>query len=92
MCALNKYLVEVNKMLSDNHPLVSLGSQLSKLNSINKRPSSLAADIFYAMAQAVMPKASPEEISLGCILIVCGILASLGINNNKIVSEIPNFC
>ena len=42
------------------------------------------------MAQAVMPKASPEAISLGGGLIVGGILASLGINDNRIISGIPN--
>ena len=52
-------------MLADNQPLVSLGALLSKLNSINKQPTSLAVDIFYAMDQAVMPKASPEAISFG---------------------------
>ena len=40
--------------------VICLGDQLYKLKSINKRPSSLAADIFYAMYQAVIPKASPE--------------------------------
>ena len=42
------------------------------------------------MAQAVIPKASPEAISLGGGLIVAGLLASLGINNNKIISGISN--
>ena len=42
------------------------------------------------MDQAVIPKASPEAISLGVVLIVGGILASLGINNNKIISGIPS--
>ena len=51
-------------MLAENLPLVILGTQLSKLNPINKRPSSLAADIFYAMDQAVIPKTSPEAIFL----------------------------
>ena len=59
ICALNAELVEANNMLAENQPLVSLGAQLSKLKSINKWTSSLAADRFYAMAQAVMPKASP---------------------------------
>ena len=59
ICALNAELAEAKDMLSDNQPLVSLGAQFSKLNSINKQPSSLAADRFYAMAQAVIPKASP---------------------------------
>ena len=63
---------------------------MSKLNSINKQPSSLAADIFYDVAQAVMQKASPEAICLGGGLIVRDILASIGINNNKIISGIQN--
>ena len=37
-----------------------------------------------------MPKASPEAISLGGGLIVGGLLSSLGINNNNIISGIPN--
>ena len=77
-------------MLADNHLLVSLGAQLYKINPINKRLSLLAADRFYVMTQAVMPKASPEEISLGGGLIVGGLLESLGINDNKITSGIPN--
>ena len=77
-------------MVADNQPLVSAGSQLSKINPINKGPSSLAADIFYSMTQAVIPKASPEAIYLGCGLIVGGLLASLSINDNKIISGIPN--
>ena len=77
-------------MLADNQPLVSVGTQLSKLKPINKRPSSLAVDIFYSMAQAVIQKASPEAIYLGCGFIVGGILESLGINNNKIISGIPS--
>ena len=73
---------------SNNQPFFSLGAHLYRLNSINKQPPSLAADIFYAMYQAVIPKASPEEISLGSGLIVAGILASFGINNNKIIAVI----
>ena len=78
-------------MLSDNQLLVSLWAQLSKINSINKLPPSLAADIIYVMAQAVMLKASPGEISLGGGFIVAGILESIGINDNKIISGISNF-
>ena len=63
---------------------------MSKLKSINKRPPSLATDRFYAMAQAVMPEASPEAISLGCGFIVACLLASLGINDNKIISGISD--
>ena len=77
-------------MLADKQPLVSLSAQLSKLNSINKQPPSLAGDISYTMAQAEMPKASPEAIYIGGGLIVGGILASLGINNNKIIYGISN--
>ena len=47
-------------------------------------------DRFYAMAQTVIPKSSPEAISLGGGLIVAGLLASLGINDNKIISGIYN--
>ena len=46
ICVLNTDLSEANKMLADNHISVDLGSQLSKLKPINKRPSSLAADKF----------------------------------------------
>ena len=90
ICALNADLVESNKMLADNQPLVSLGAQLTKLKSINKLPPSLDADIFYAMAQAVMPKSSPGAISLEGELVVAGLLASLDINDNKIISGISN--
>ena len=38
-----------------------------------------------------MPKASPEAIYLGGGLIVGGLLVSLGINNNNIISGIPNY-
>ena len=60
------------------------------LNAINKRSSSLDADRFYAMAQAVIPKASPEAICLGGGLILGGLLESLGINDNNIISGILN--
>ena len=65
ICALNADLAEVKKILADNQTLVSVGAQLSKLKSINKRPPSLDAGIFYAMTQAVIPKASPEAIFIG---------------------------
>ena len=78
-------------MLADNHLLVSASAQLYKLNPINKQPSSLSMDRFYAMDQVVIPKSSPEEICLGGGLIVGGLLASLGINNNNIISGIPNY-
>ena len=90
ICALHAELEESKKMLEDNHKLFSLGTQLSKLKSINKRPSLLAADRFYGMSQVVMPKASTDAIFLGGGLILGGLLASLGINNNKIISGIPN--
>ena len=77
-------------MLVGNQLLVSAGAQLSKIKSTNKRLSSLPVDIFYAMDQAVILKASPEAICLGCVLIVCGLLEIIGINNNKITSGIPN--
>ena len=64
ICALNKNLSEAKKMLADNQPLVSSGTQLSKLKSISKRPSSLAEDRFYAMAQSVIPKSSPRQTIL----------------------------
>ena len=38
----------------------------------------------------MIPKASPEAISIGGGLLVGGFLASLGINENKIISDIPN--
>ena len=88
--ALNAELVEANKMLVENQTLFSLGSHFSKLKSINKQPSSLSTDRFYAMAKAVIMKASPEAISLGGGLIVGGLLESLGINENKMISAIPN--
>ena len=43
------------------------------------------------MAQAVIPKASLEEICHWGGLIVGGFLASLDINNNIIISRIPNY-
>ena len=46
-------------MLADKQLLVSLGDQFYKLDPINKQPSSLAADIFYAISQVVMLEASP---------------------------------
>ena len=91
MCTLNADLAESKKMLAENQPLVSADAHFYKLNSINKRPSSLAVDKFYDMAQAVIPKASPEEIYLGGGLILCSLLASLDIKNKKIISGIPNF-
>ena len=90
ICALSTYLEESKKMLADNQPLVSIGSKLSKLKSIKKQPSLLAVDIFYAMAQAVIMKASPEAICFGGGLIEVVLLANLGIHNNNIVSGIPN--
>ena len=77
-------------MLADNQPLVSLGTQLYRLKSINKLPPLLAAYRFYAMAQAVITKASPEAISIGGGLLVDGLLASIGINDNKIISGVSN--
>ena len=91
ICALNAELAEANKILADNQPLVSLCAQLSKLKSINKQPSSLAADRFYAVAQAVMLKALTEVISLGDVSIVAGLLSIPGINYNKIISGISNY-
>ena len=43
------------------------------------------------MAQPVIPKLSPEAICLGGGSIVGGLLTSLCINDNKIISGIPNF-
>ena len=77
-------------MLAYNHTLAQLGTQLSKLNSIIQQPTFISADIFHARSQAVMPKASPAAISLGGGLVVGGILDSIGINDNKILSWIPN--
>ena len=37
-----------------------------------------------------MPKAPPEAIYLGGVLILSGILENLGINDNKIISGISN--
>ena len=78
-------------MVADNQPLISLGAHLSKLKSINKQLSSLAEDIFYSMAQAVIPKASLEATSIGGGLIVSGLLKIHGINYNKSISGIPNY-
>ena len=64
ICTPNAKLAEAKKILAETQLLVSAGAQISKLNSINKRPLSLATDIFYAMTQAVIPKASPESIFL----------------------------
>ena len=83
LCALNSELSEAKKMLADNHPLVSLGAQLSKLKSINQGPTSLDADQFNAIYQSVMPKASPEAIYIGGGLILCGLLDSIGINDKS---------
>ena len=77
-------------MLSENQTLLSVGSNFSKLKSINKQSSSLAVDVFYAISQAVMPKSSPEAICNGGVLMVGGLLESIGINDNKIISGIPN--
>ena len=82
ICELNSGFTEAKKMLADNQPLVSLGAQLSRLKSINKRRTLLAADIFYDMSQEMTPKSSPEAISIGGGFIVAGILESLSINNN----------
>ena len=43
------------------------------------------------MAQAVIPKASSEAICIGGGLIVGDLLASLGINDHKSISGIPNY-
>ena len=83
ICALSTYLEESKKMLADNQPLFNVGSQLSKLKSIKKQPSLLAVDIFYAMAQAVIMKASPEAICFGGGLIEVGLLANLGIHSRR---------
>ena len=90
ICALNSELAEAKKILAGNQPLVSLRAQLYRIKSINKRPPLMAADRFYAIPQSLMPNASREEISLGGGLIVAGLLASLGINDNKIISGISN--
>ena len=59
ICAFNVELAEAKKILADNQMLASAVAQLSKLNTINKQPPLLDADRFYAMSQAVIPKASP---------------------------------
>ena len=51
----------------------------------------MVADRFYAMAQAVIPKAPPEAIYIGGGLVLGGLLASLGIKDNKIIYRIPNY-
>ena len=91
ICPLNSELADAKNILADNQPLVSLGAQLSKLDSINKRPPSLDMDRFYATDQAVITKASPEAISLGGGLILSGLLSSFGINYTKIIYRISNF-
>ena len=90
ICSFNAELSGAKKMLAENQTLVGLVTLLSKLNSINKQPSLLAEDIFYAMAQAVMTKASLEAIYLGGVLVLGGLLASLGINDNNIMFGVPN--
>ena len=77
-------------MLADNQTLVCLGDWLYKLKLINQRPYLLAVDQFYTISLAVIHKASPEDISPGGVLIVDCILETLRINNNKIISRIPN--
>ena len=77
-------------MLAYNQPLIIVGSQLSKLKSTIKLTSLLARGRFYAMAQAVIPKASPDSIYCGCGFVVDGLSESLGINDNKIISGIQN--
>ena len=62
ICALNAELEEEKKMLAYNQPLLSLCAQLSKLNSINKKPPSMSADRIYTMDQVVIPKPPPEAI------------------------------
>ena len=80
LCTLNAELEGAKKMLEYNQTLVSLGDQLYTLKSINKQPPSMAANIFYAMAQALMPRISPYAISLVGGLIVSGLLVILAIN------------
>ena len=90
ICAFNSDLAEAKKMLKDNQTLFDLGAQLSKLNSINQQSPSLAADQVYDMYQSVVPKSSPDVISIVCGLIVCGLLVIFGINKNKIIYGIMN--
>ena len=47
-------------------------------------------DRSYAISQEVMRKDSPDVAFLGCGLIVGGLLARLGVNNNKTIYGIPN--
>ena len=91
ICALNSQLADTKKILADNQPLVSTGAQLSKLKSINKRLSSLSAGRFYVMSQVLILKALPQAICLGGGLILGCLLESIGINDNKIISGIPNY-
>ena len=65
ICSFNAELAEAKNMIVENQTLLILGTRLSKINAINKRPPSLDADRFYAMSQAVMMKSSPESICLG---------------------------
>ena len=48
-------------------------------------------DTFYAMTKAVIPNALPEAICLRGGLILGDLLASLVINNNRIISGVPNY-
>ena len=50
----------------------------------------LAVYSFYAMSQAVMPKASTEAISIEVGLLVGVLLVIMFINYNKIISGIQN--
>ena len=90
ICSFIVELSDTKKLLLDNHPLVSLGAQLYRLKSFNQWPTSLTTDWFYAISQRVMSKASPDAISLWGVLILGGLLNSLGINYHKIISGIPN--
>ena len=72
-------------MLAYNQELLNLGTQLSKLELINQRPTLLAADQFYDIYQAVIPKASPEAISIGVGWIVGGLLTILGVHDKNII-------
>ena len=83
-------LAESKKILSYNQTLFCLGAHLSKLNVINQQPTLIYVDQFYAMSRALISKASPEVISLGCGLMVGVPLKCNGINDNKIMYEILN--